>query len=377
MMQSASTEELFKMSNEAKNQAGQAGAGNANYSAVPSNSSGQHNPRSWDNAMISEEPPPAYTPIRETGTIYTGKENTEALNVIQSLIDNGINPKDLSDAQSASLKNENSFIQHLSVEDYLKNRRQLDERTVDNNELPEGSSKKLSTYSHNVKKPVINSHLPSPSDRKQGSLSNSPPSSYHNPGSLPGLLGLHDTPSRSPQATSAAAFQGFPGEPSNPPKVTPAPFFELDENMQPEIHKEEDDDQPIQYGQITAHLQTGSADFQRRLLAYLTNHVAMTSALDQAITNSYAQQYPNALQSMHIQKMNPSPFTTPNVPPQQSPSSIGQPYFTVDEDGTTCEKINEGAEVNAQRGVKKGCLTCLRMCVGCGEFHVVMLQRTI
>ena len=88
------------------------------------------------------------------------------------------------------------------------------------------------------------------------------------------------------------------------------------------MYEEEDDDLPMQYRRLTAHLQTGSADFNRRLSAYLTNHVAMRSALDQAITNSYAQQYPNAPQFAHNQSMYPSPF----MPQQQSPQSYGQPY---------------------------------------------------
>ena len=95
-----------------------------------------------------------------------------------------------------------------------------------------------------------------------------------------------------------------------------------------EMYEEEDDDLPMQYRRLTAHLQTGSADFNRRLSAYLTNHVAMRSALDQAITNSYAQQYPNAPQFAHNQNMYPSPFMTPNMPQQQSPSTFGQPYPT-------------------------------------------------
>ena len=95
-----------------------------------------------------------------------------------------------------------------------------------------------------------------------------------------------------------------------------------------EMYEEEDDDLPMQYRRLTAHLQTGSADFNRRLSAYLTNHVAMRSALDQAITNSYAQQYPNAPQFAHNQNMYPSPFMTHNMPQQQSPSTFGQPYPT-------------------------------------------------
>lgn len=85
----------------------------------------------------------------------------------------------------------------------------------------------------------------------------------------------------------------------------------------------------MQYRRLTAHLQTGSADFNRRLSAYLTNHVAMRSALDQAITNSYAQQYPNAPQFAHNQNMYPSPFMAHNAPLQHSPpSTFGQPYPT-------------------------------------------------
>lgn len=90
------------------------------------------------------------------------------------------------------------------------------------------------------------------------------------------------------------------------------------------MYEEEDDDLPMQYRRLTAHLQTGSADFNRRLSAYLTNHVAMRSALDQAITNSYAQQYPNAPQFAHNHhSLYPSPFMAHNVPQQQSP----QPYI--------------------------------------------------
>lgn len=66
-----------------------------------------------------------------------------------------------------------------------------------------------------------------------------------------------------------------------------------------EMYEEEDDDLPMQYRRLTAHLQTGSVDFNRRLAAYLTNQVAMRSAMDQIINNSYAQQYPNAPQFAH------------------------------------------------------------------------------
>src|SRR3984957_20785659 len=46
-----------------------------------------------------------------------------------------------------------------------------------------------------------------------------------------------------------------------------------------EMYEEEDDDLPLQYRRLTAHLQTNSVDFNRRLEAYLTNQVAMRSAM--------------------------------------------------------------------------------------------------
>ena len=44
-------------------------------------------------------------------------------------------------------------------------------------------------------------------------------------------------------------------------------------------------------GTLSVHLPTDSADFNQRLSAYLTSNAALRSALDQAITNSYAKQY--------------------------------------------------------------------------------------
>jgi hypothetical protein len=53
------------------------------------------------------------------------------------------------------------------------------------------------------------------------------------------------------------------------------------------MYEEEDDDLPMQYRRLTAHLQTQNADFDRRLAAYLTNHVAMRSALGQAVSDAW------------------------------------------------------------------------------------------
>ena len=55
-----------------------------------------------------------------------------------------------------------------------------------------------------------------------------------------------------------------------------------------EMYEEEDDDMPMQYRRLTAHLQTGSPDFNNRLSAYLTSNVAMRSGLEDAIQRSYA-----------------------------------------------------------------------------------------
>ena len=131
MTQSELLKELFEMPNEADGQAWQAGDGNANDSAKPRNSSGKYQPRSWDNAMTSEASPPAYTPTRETGTIHAGKEDTDALNAIKLLIENGINPMDLSDSQLASFKQQSPAIQQSSIDVYsqnlYKNRRHTEE----------------------------------------------------------------------------------------------------------------------------------------------------------------------------------------------------------------------------------------------------------
>ena len=85
------------------------------------------------------------------------------------------------------------------------------------------------------------------------------------------------------------------------------------------MYEEEDDDLPIQYRRLTAHLQTQSPDFNRRLAAYLTNHVAMRSALEDSITSSYAQQYPNAPQFAHNHSVFQSPLMQQS--PMQSPTS--------------------------------------------------------
>ncbi|KAJ9611111.1 hypothetical protein H2200_004294 [Cladophialophora chaetospira] len=86
-----------------------------------------------------------------------------------------------------------------------------------------------------------------------------------------------------------------------------------------EMYEEEDDDLPLQYRRLTAHLQTGSADFNRRLAAYLTNQVAMRSAVQQMAQNPYGQ-YPSA-----PYQGGPGMFPSPMLPQQQG---MGQPPNT-------------------------------------------------
>ncbi|KAI1619786.1 hypothetical protein EDD37DRAFT_192462 [Exophiala viscosa] len=87
-----------------------------------------------------------------------------------------------------------------------------------------------------------------------------------------------------------------------------------------EMYEEEDDDLPMQYRRLTAHLQTGSTDFNRRLAAYLTNQVAMRSAMEQMVQNSYGQ-YPNG-----PYPQNQNMFPSPMLPPQNVAQSPQQSY---------------------------------------------------
>lgn len=89
-----------------------------------------------------------------------------------------------------------------------------------------------------------------------------------------------------------------------------------------EMYEEEDDDLPLQYRRLTAHLQTGSADFNRRLAAYLTNQVAMRSAMEQMVNNQYPPQYGNPQYPQASQGMFPSPM----MPPQNMTHSPQQSY---------------------------------------------------
>lgn len=89
------------------------------------------------------------------------------------------------------------------------------------------------------------------------------------------------------------------------------------------MYEEEDDDLPMQYRRLTAHLHTSNAEFDRRLAAYLTNHVAMRAALGQAGLQNTS--YPNAAQ---FANSGASPQPTSGSFPQSVPNMnpfIGSP----------------------------------------------------
>ncbi|KIV96840.1 hypothetical protein PV10_00657 [Exophiala mesophila] len=81
-----------------------------------------------------------------------------------------------------------------------------------------------------------------------------------------------------------------------------------------EMYEEEDDDLPMHYRRLTAHLQTGSADFNRRLAAYLTQQVAVRSMMGQMAQNPYAQ-FP----STPYQQAAPNMYQSPMMPQQSNP----------------------------------------------------------
>ena len=74
-----------------------------------------------------------------------------------------------------------------------------------------------------------------------------------------------------------------------------------------EMYEEEEDDLPSQYRRLTAHLQTNSTAFNQRLAAYLTGQIGVRSAVDQYLSNSYAQQFPNVQQFQPNQPMYQNP----------------------------------------------------------------------
>lgn len=98
-----------------------------------------------------------------------------------------------------------------------------------------------------------------------------------------------------------------------------------------EMYEEEDDDLPAQYRRLTAHLQTNSAEFNRKLHAYLATHQAGRQALfDQSFMGGFGHGYPNAPHFAPQMMMHQPPYQQQMLPPQmihRSPQSFRQaPY---------------------------------------------------
>jgi hypothetical protein len=95
------------------------------------------------------------------------------------------------------------------------------------------------------------------------------------------------------------------------------------------MYEEEDDDLPGQYRRLTAHLQTPSADFNRKLSAYLTTNIGMRAAVEQAVFNSYAQQQQQQPgMPPYGNSMYPSPMLAHQAQQQQSMSpQLRSPSF--------------------------------------------------
>jgi hypothetical protein len=80
--------------------------------------------------------------------------------------------------------------------------------------------------------------------------------------------------------------------------------------------EEEEDDLPPQYQRLTAHLQTNSTAFNQRLAAYLTGQIGVRSAVDQYLSNPYAQKFQNPQQSQPSQPMYQYPGMAQQFHPQ-------------------------------------------------------------
>ncbi|KAF2084490.1 hypothetical protein K490DRAFT_68611 [Saccharata proteae CBS 121410] len=97
-----------------------------------------------------------------------------------------------------------------------------------------------------------------------------------------------------------------------------------------EMYEEEDDDLPAQYRRLTAHLQTNSVDFNRKLQAYLaTHHAGRQALMDPSMMGFFGQGYPNA-PNFAPQTMPQSQMQQQMLPPQmvhRSPQSFrSSPY---------------------------------------------------
>ncbi|EXJ67016.1 uncharacterized protein A1O5_09662 [Cladophialophora psammophila CBS 110553] len=97
-----------------------------------------------------------------------------------------------------------------------------------------------------------------------------------------------------------------------------------------EMYEEEGDDLPTQYRRLTAHLQTGSADFNRRFAAYLTHQVAVRSAIAQMAQGPQGQclnggynMFSSPMQPQHGMALSPGAYQ--RLAPYPSPHQANLP----------------------------------------------------
>jgi hypothetical protein len=65
------------------------------------------------------------------------------------------------------------------------------------------------------------------------------------------------------------------------------------------MYEEQEVDLPMQYRRLAVQLQNQNPDFDRRLAAYLSNHVAMRSAVGQAVSDAWKNNQFNAEEFMN------------------------------------------------------------------------------
>lgn len=83
-----------------------------------------------------------------------------------------------------------------------------------------------------------------------------------------------------------------------------------------EMYEEEDDDLPMQYRRLTAHLQTQNAYFDRRINAYISSQMAMRQAMGQAVADQW---------QANNQQQSPGQFMNPGL--MQMQMQMQQPWY--------------------------------------------------
>ena len=100
-----------------------------------------------------------------------------------------------------------------------------------------------------------------------------------------------------------------------------------------EMYEEEDDDIPMQYRRLTAHLQTGSPEFNNKLSAYLTSNVAVRNTLDNIIQNSIANEHQRSQSTYASPLMSQPMYQQQYMEAYINPSVTFPPIYTIPTNG--------------------------------------------